>query len=201
MIYRGAAFLLLQGRPINGVKSFRLLDAMPLATDIPGPNRRFFAQLVAAVPNRGFVFLMLAVVAWFILSKTIFGRHVYAVGGNVRAAELSGLPTTRLRVSTFAISGAASALAALMLLSWVRVAKADTGLGMELDAIAACVVGGISLQGGSGRVVMAAVGALVLQALGLCITMNGLPDEYRGIATGAVLLTFAAVDALARKSR
>jgi ribose transport system permease protein len=104
-------------------------------------------------------------------------------------------------VTAFAVSGAASALAALMTLSWVRVAKADTGFGMELDSIAACVVGGISLQGGSGRVLGATSGAIVLQALALCITMRGLPDEFRSLATGSVLLLFATVDALARRPR
>jgi ribose transport system permease protein len=188
LIYRGAAFLVLQGLPIRNVRAFALLDQGPMIG-------------LTQLPNRAFVFLALAAVSWLVLAKTVFGRHVYAVGGNVRAARLSGLPTIRLRTAAFAISGAASGLAAMMLLSWVRVAKADTGVGMELDAIAACVVGGISLQGGSGSVLGAAFGCLVLQALSSYITIRGFPDEFRSLATGAVILVFAAADALARRAR
>jgi len=186
LLFRGGAFLLLGGLPITGVRSFDFLEMGPT---IAG----------TLVPARGFVFLVLAGISWVVLTKTVFGRHIYAVGGNVQAARLSGLPTVRLRIATFALSGMAAALAALMQLSWVRVAKADTGYGLELDSIAACVVGGISLQGGSGSVIGAALGCLLLQALGTYITMSGFPDEYRSLATGGVILTFAAADAMARR--
>ncbi len=186
LVYRGAAFLLLGGLPINGVRAFEFLEIGPT---IAGTH----------LPARGFVFLGIAVVSWVVLTRTVFGRHLYAVGGNMQAARLSGLPTIRLKIATFALSGMAAALAALMQLSWVRVAKADTGYGLELDSIAACVVGGISLVGGSGSVIGAALGCLLLQALGTYITMSGFPDEYRSLATGGVILTFAAADALARR--
>jgi ribose/xylose/arabinose/galactoside ABC-type transport system permease subunit len=101
-------------------------------------------------------------------------------------------------VACFAISGAAAGLAALMLLSWVRVAKPDTAVGYELDAIAACVVGGVSLQGGLGNVLGAAAGALLLQGLGTWITMRGLADQYRSLMIGGVLLAFAAAEAVGR---
>ena len=151
------------------------------------------------VPTKDFVFLGVIAVAWLVLTKTVFGRHVYAVGGNVEAARLAGIPTRRLRIVTFALSGMAASLAALMQLSWVRVAKADTGMGRELDSIAACVVGGIALGGGAGSVLGAACGCMLLQALGTYITMSQFDDQYRSVATGAVILTFAAVDALAKR--
>ena len=74
-------------------------------------------------------------------------------------------------------------------------AKPETGLGYEFDAIAACVVGGVSLQGAAGSVLGAAVGCLLLQSLGTWITMSGFPDEYRSLVTGGVILVFVAVDA------
>ncbi len=187
MLYRGAAFALLGGLSISGVRAFDMLEQGPTVGGTP-------------LPARDFLFLGVAAMSWFVLSKTVFGRHVYAVGGNVRAARLSGIPTSRLRIMTFALSGMAAALAALMQLSWVRVAKADTGAGMELNSIAACVVGGIALGGGSGSVAGAACGCLLLQALDTCLTMNRFPAEYHNLATGAVILTFAAVDALAGRS-
>lgn len=187
LIFRGAAFSILKGLPINRVAAFNLLDRGPT---IAG----------TLLPGRAFVFVGLAMASAFVLKWTVLGRHLYAVGGNPQAARLSGLPVARLRILTFAISGATAALAALMLLSWVHTSKADTGSGKELDSIAACVVGGVSLQGGSGNVLGAAVGCLLLQALAMCFTMNGLPGEYTSLATGAVILTFAAADALARRS-
>lgn len=186
LVYRGAAFVLLGGLPIRGIRAFDALSEGP-------------SVLGTIVPVRGLLFLALAVVAWFVLSRTVFGRHVYATGGNVEAARLSGLRTFRIRVVAFALSGLSAGLGAILLLSWVRVAKPDTGHGYELDSIAACVVGGVSLQGGRGSVLGAAAGCLLLQALGTWITIRGLQDEYRSLVTGAVILTFAAADALRRR--
>lgn len=189
LAFRGAAFVWLEGLPISQVTAF---NGLSRGVELVGG---------AVVPARGIVFLALAVVAAFVLGKTVFGRHVYALGGNATAARLSGLSTRWLKVATFALSGAAAGLAAVLLLSWVRVAKPDTGTGMELDSIAACVVGGISLQGGKGSVLGAAAGCLLLQALGTWITIRGFQDEYRNLLTGAVILTFAVVDAMARRTR
>lgn len=185
LAFRGAAFVFLEGLPISGVTAF---NGLSRGVDIAG----------TLVPARGFVFLAVGLVAAFVLGRTVFGRHVYAVGGNPEAARLAGLRTRLLKTVTFALSGASAGLAAVLQLSWVRVAKPDTGLGLELDAIAACVVGGVSLQGGKGRVLGAAAGCLLLQALGTWITIRGFQDEYRSLLTGAVILTFAAVDALGR---
>jgi ribose transport system permease protein len=186
LVYRGAAFVWLEGQPIRGVTAFS-----GLSRELP--------LLGGTVPVRGLIFLGVALVGAFLLRRTVFGRHVYALGGNAEAARLSGIATRRLKVVTFAVSGAAAGLAAVLLLSWVRVAKPDTAVGYELDAIAACVVGGISLQGGRGGVLGAALGCLLLQALGTWITIRGFQDEYRNLLTGAVILTFASIDALGRK--
>lgn len=187
LIYRGASFVFLGGQPISGVTAFGALSR--------GPT--LFGTMV---PLRGIVFLGFAVVAWVVLRQTLFGQYVYAVGGNAEAARLAGVRTRRVRAATFAASGLSAGLAAVLLLSWVRLAKPETGVGYEFDAIAACVVGGVSLQGGSGSVLAAAVGCLLLQSLGTWITMSGFPDEYRSLVTGSVILIFAAVDAFARRN-
>lgn len=186
LIFRGATFVLLRERRIvSGVTAFQALSEGPVLAG-------------TLVPTRGFVFLGATLAAWFVLRCLVFGRHVYAVGGNVEAARLAGVRTVLVRVATFAISGMAAGLAALMLLSWVRVAKPETAVGYELGSIAACVVGGVSLQGGLGSVLGAAAGALLLQALGTWITIRGFADEYRDLVTGLVILLFAATDAWAR---
>ncbi len=187
LIFRGTTFALLNGHPIANVRVFRLLDeGLTLGTTL--------------VAWRSVVFLSFVGIAWVILRRTVFGQHLYATGGNAEAARLAGIRTSYVKVASFALSGMSAGLAAVLLLSWVRLAKPDTGTGYELDAIAACVVGGVSLQGGAGSVIGAAFGCLLLQSLGTLITMSRFPDEYRNLVTGAVILTFAATDALARRS-
>ena len=187
LIYRGATFALLGGRTISGVTQFSFFD------------RDVFVAGVD-LSARGLVFLGTAALAWIVLRQTVFGQYVYAVGGNAEAARLAGVRTGRIRVATFALAGLAAGVAAILWLSWFRLAKPDTGAGYELSSIAACVVGGVSLQGGRGSVLGAAAGCLLLQALESLITISGFPDEYRKLVTGAVILTFAAADALGRRS-
>lgn len=186
LIFRGAAFIALDGRPIPGVRVFQGVDSGFKLGD-------------AFVSYRGVVFVAATLLTWLVLRRTVFGQHVYALGGNAEAARLAGVRTTRLRTWTFALSGLASGLAAVLLLGWLRVAKSDIATGYELDSIAACVVGGVSLQGGRGSVLGAAAGCLLLQALRTQITMSGFPEEYRTFVTGLVILIFAAADALARR--
>jgi ribose/xylose/arabinose/galactoside ABC-type transport system permease subunit len=189
LIYRGASFVLLSGQPSSMVTAFNPLSQRGL---------EFSGTLI---PFRAFIFLGFAALAWLVLRQTVFGQYVYAVGGNAEAARLAGVRTTRIRAAAFAISGMSAGLAAVLLLSWVRTARPDTAVGYELDSIAACVVGGVSLQGGAGSVLGAAGGCLLLQALGTWISISGFRDEYRQIVTGGVILVFAAVDAVARQRR
>jgi len=186
LIYRGAAFVALGGRPISNIRAFQPIDS---GLELQGTY----------LPYRGLVFLVATFVAWVVLRRTVFGQHIYALGGNAEAARLAGVRTVRLRAVTFALSGLATGLATILFLSWMRVTKSDSGTGYELDSIAACVVGGVSLQGGRGSVLGAAAGCLLLQALRTQITMSGFPEEYRTLVTGLVILTFAAADALARR--
>jgi ribose transport system permease protein len=186
LIYRGAAFIVLGGQPISKIFAFQALDqGITLGTTL--------------VPYRGLLFLGLTLLAWLILRQTVLGQHIHAMGGNAEAARLAGIKTTGLRILTFILSGLSAGIATIMFLSWLRVAKPDTATGYELDSIAACVVGGISLAGGRGSVLGAAAGCLLLQALRTQITMSGFPEEYRTLVTGAVILIFAAADALARR--
>lgn len=185
LIFRGAAFITLNGGQIK-TPVFQGIDS----------GVKYAETFVSF---RGLIFLAAALVSWIVLRWSVFGQHIYALGGNPEAARLAGVRTVRLRIWTFALSGLAAGAAAVLFLAWVRMAKADTAVGYEFDSIAACVVGGVSLQGGRGSVLGAAAGALLLQALRTQITMSGFPDEYRTFITGLVILTFAAADALARR--
>ncbi len=179
LIFRGAAFIVLRGQPLSNLRIFQAIDSG-------------FRLGSTFVPYRGVFFLALTVLSWLVLRQTVFGQHIYALGGNAEAARLAGIRTVRLRIVTFVLSGLAAGGATILFLSWLRVAKPDTAKGYELDSIAACVVVGVSLQGRRGSVPGAAAGCLLLQALRTQITMSGFPEEYRTLVTGVVILIFAA---------
>lgn len=186
LIVRGLTFLVLGGRQVTNVTAFEPLAAPWKVAGL-------------SLTGLGLTFLLVALFGWLILRQTVFGQHLYATGGNAEAARLAGVRTERVKLAAFALSGSSAGLAAILWLAFVNVAKADTGQGYELNAIAACVVGGVSLQGGQGGVPGAALGCLLLQALGNLINLSGFPDEYSTLVTGLVILTFAAADALARR--
>lgn len=185
LIFRGAAFALLKGGRLSEIEAFTILDQGPTI-------------LGTLVPWRAFLFPILAAAAWLVLRLTLFGQHVYAVGGNPQASRLAGIETRKVTIICYMIGGLAAGIGAIQTLAWLQVAKADLASGYELDSIAACVVGGVSLQGGAGSVVGAALGCLFLRSLATLITMSGFPDDYRTIVTGAVILVFAAADAFSR---
>ena len=151
------------------------------------------------MPFRGLIFLAMTLLCWLMLRQMVFGQHIYALGGNAEAARLAGSRPCGFARGDVPAQRPGRGWATILFLSWLRVAKPDTATGYELDSIAACVVGGVSFQGGRGSVLGAAAGCLLLQALRTQITMSGFPEEYRTLVTGVVILTFAAADALARR--
>jgi len=153
----------------------------------------------------GFVIAIVVVIAAVIfMQRTRTGRTVYGIGGNEQSTQLMGLPVARTRVWIYVISGACAGLAAVVYTASVQgSARNVTGLGWELDAIAAVVIGGTLLTGGAGYVIGSVIGVLVLQALRLIITKDGTIDpQFLTIITGAVLLAFVLLQrVLVRKKR
>ena len=188
MVVRGITFLVLGGMTLNRLTMFAALD-------------RPFDLGSLELSGRGFVFLMTTFLAWVFLRQTIWGQHLRATGGNAEAARLAGVRTDRMKILSYVISGLCSGLAAVLFLSFIKVAKADTGAGYELDSIASCVIGGVSLAGGEGSVLGAAAGCLMLKTIETIITLRGLDDQYRSLVTGLLILVFAASDAWSRKRR
>jgi len=133
------------------------------------------------------------------LHRTVFGRRVLAVGDNPRAAELAGVKVEFVRLGVFAIS-AMSAVTAGVLLGGFGGVSVDVGLGLELQAIAACVVGGVQLMGGRGTLVGAVAGALTLTALFTLLTLLGLPQPMKETAQGIILIAAVAIGAWRRRS-
>lgn len=127
----------------------------------------------------------------FLLHRTRFGRTVYAIGGSAQSAELMGLPVRRTRMLVYVLSGTLAGVAGVVYTSRLGTAQNITGLGWELDAIAAVVIGGTLLSGGSGFLVGSVVGALVLGLMNVLITRDGgIRPEMTTIITGAILLVF-----------
>jgi ribose/xylose/arabinose/galactoside ABC-type transport system permease subunit len=134
---------------------------------------------------------LVVVAAVFVLYRTRFGRTVYAIGGSEQSALLMGLPVARTRVLVYVISGSLAGLAAVVYTSRLGSAQNITGVGWELDAIAATVIGGTLLTGGSGSVIGSVVGALVIGLMTVLITRDGsIPPEATTIITGGILLVF-----------
>ncbi|BBY78526.1 ABC transporter permease [Mycolicibacterium parafortuitum] len=142
------------------------------------------------------------VIAAFTLHQTRYGRTVYAVGGNRQSAQLMGLAAARARVSVYAVSGFCAALAGLLLAVQKLSGYSLNGIGMELDAIAAAVIGGVLLSGGTGFVFGSVIGVLVLGTIQTFVTAENLDSYWTRIMTGVLLLVFVLVQRLVvRKPR
>jgi ribose transport system permease protein len=180
-LLRGAALVLSNGSPISDFSSnaFATLGGGYVARLIPVP-----------------VVVMLAMFAvfWFVLTRTIFGRHVYATGGNAEAATLSGVNTGRVQILVYTISGAMAALAGVILTSRLDSAQPTAGAGYELDAITAVVLGGTSLAGGRGWIFGTLVGALLIGVLNNGLNLMGISAFYQQVVKGAVILLAVLLD-------
>jgi ribose transport system permease protein len=151
------------------------------------------------VPVATLVFLVVAAVATFVLNWTRFGRYVFAVGGNERAARLSGVPVTLVKVAVYGITGAVSAIAGIVHAGQFNFGSANDGTGYELTAIAAVVIGGTSLFGGAGSMIGTVAGAIMLGALANVLQLNNINAALQLLATGAIIVLAAVLQSLVRR--
>src|SRR5580658_7960774 len=151
------------------------------------------------VPVATLVFVVVAAIATFVLNFTRFGRYVFAVGGNERAARLSGVPVTTVKVSVYAITGLVSAIAGIVHAGQFNFGSANDGTGYELTAIAAVVIGGTSLFGGAGSMVGTVAGAVMLGALANILQLNNINAALQLLATGAIIVLAAVLQSLVRR--
>jgi erythritol transport system permease protein len=140
------------------------------------------------VPVAIWIMVLVAAVAILVTTRTPFGRRVYAVGGNERAAELAGIRTSRVKIATYVISGACAALAGLILTSELGAAYPDTATTYELNAIAAAVLGGTSLTGGKGTIIGTILGALVIGFLSDGLVLVGVSSFWQLVIKGTVIV-------------
>lgn len=169
----------------------------------------FVTYLLASSGNQdqGGIPVMLVIVSIlvliynFILTKTVFGRHVYAVGGNRKAAILSGINTRRVDFTLFVHMGFLSAVAAICMLSRLASATAQAGMEFEMDAIAACFIGGTAVTGGIGTIPGAVVGAFVMGVINQGLSIMGVDTAIVKTIKGLVLLLAVAVDIMSKRKK
>jgi len=154
---------------------------------------------VLGVPAPILVLLVVFAVSWWVLSKTRYGRHVYAVGGNPRAANTSGIRVSRIRLSVFMISGVTAALAGLLLAARTGSGLTQAGVSYELDAIAAVVIGGTSLSGGTGSVTGTLFGTLIIAVMNNGLDLLGVDSNYQQIIKGLIIVLAVMIDSSRQK--
>lgn len=159
----------------------------------------FVMNAYAGIPVPVLIYLAVALFGFFITTNTTFGRYIYAIGGNAEAARLSGINNKFVVLKVFAMLGAFTGIAALIYTARVASASPDAGTLLELDAIAACVIGGTSLMGGRGTVFGACLGALIMASLDNGMSLLNLPDFMQELIKGSILVAAVGVDMIGRK--
>ncbi|HEY3323103.1 MAG TPA: ABC transporter permease [Planctomycetota bacterium] len=183
---RGIVLVLTRGETIMGV---------------PESYIRFGVADILGVPFPVVVLLLVAITAHIVLTYTAFGRRVYAVGGNEEATRLSGINVKKIKCLAYIISGVLSSITGILYVARFRSAQANAGLGMEMDAIAAAVIGGTSLMGGEGSVIGVLIGAMVMGVIRNGLVLMDISSYWQDFIIGAIIVLAAILDKLRTKRR
>jgi ribose transport system permease protein len=159
------------------------------------------AEKVAGIPILVLIFAVVAIAWSWVLTKTVFGRQLFAVGGNASAARLSGVEVDRVRILAFVSCGCMAGLAGFLLVCRLGVAEQSIGVGYEMDAIAAAVIGGVSIFGGTGSVVGVVVGTAAMAVIRNGLVLMQIGAMWQLLATGSVIVIAIALDGVRRKIR
>ncbi|ADT89384.1 ribose ABC transporter permease [Vibrio sp. Vb2880] len=182
-LLRGVTMVYTDGRPIS--TGF---------TDTADAFAWFGTGYALGIPVPVWIMVVVFAAAWYLLNHTRFGRYVYALGGNESATRLSGINVDRVKIGVYAICGLLSALAGIIVTSRLSSAQPTAGMGYELDAIAAVVLGGTSLMGGKGRIMGTLIGALIIGFLNNALNLLDVSSYYQMIAKAVVILLAVLVD-------
>jgi ribose transport system permease protein len=160
----------------------------------PYAFEEFGSKLVYGVPVVFLLALLLVAVAWFVLNRTVFGRLIYGIGNNEEAVRLAGHPVFWYKVAAFTICGGTAGIAAIVYMARLSIASPIAGIGFELNAIAAVIIGGTSLAGGRGSVIGTLLGAFIIGVLANGLILIGLSDFMRQMITGVVIIIAVILD-------
>ena len=185
-IARGFNYLLCQGYPIypipDAVKNFGRAEPLGLS-----------AAFV--------VFVLIVIAGDFCLRRTVFGRMVYATGGNKEVARIAGISTDRVKVICYMLSGLLAGLGGMLLMAEINVGQPEIGVGWELDVIASVVIGGVSLFGGVGTVLGTFLGLVIMQVVRSGLVVAGVSTHWQTVAVGVIMIIAVGLDLLRRRAK
>ncbi|MEZ8081697.1 ribose ABC transporter permease [Enterovibrio norvegicus] len=182
-LLRGVTMVYTEGRPIS--TGF---------TDTADAFAWFGTGYALGIPVPVWLMVIVFAAVWYLLNHTRFGRYIYALGGNESATRLSGIDVDKVKIGAYAICGLLAALAGIIVTSRLSSAQPTAGMGYELDAIAAVVLGGTSLMGGKGRIMGTLIGALIIGFLNNALNLLDVSSYYQMIAKAVVILLAVMVD-------
>ena len=188
-VCRGVAKWLADNQTVN-------YDASPINSWMTTPDPRGYS-----LPAGVWAALVLAAATSLLLRRTVFGRHVFALGSNQAAARLCGIPTVRLQILVFVIAGCFVGLSGVFQLSRLRLGDPTVAVGLELDIIAAVIIGGASLNGGSGTILGSVIGALIMSVLRNGSQQMGWPNYFQEIIIGLVIIVAVFLDRFRRGAK
>ncbi|MDO5702671.1 MAG: ABC transporter permease, partial [Lachnospiraceae bacterium] len=183
-IFEGVSYLISGGRPISG---------------LPEGFALFGRWSVGIIPVCTIIMIACFALGSFILNKTFFGRYFYAIGGNEEAAELSGIRVNRMKYLIYALSGLFAGLAGIVLLSRSNSAQSTVGKGLEFDVITCVVLGGVSVNGGVGRISGVVAGVLIIGCLTNGMILMDVSEYTQMVVKGLVLAVAVGIDCLSKK--
>ena len=183
---RGLALLTSDGKPVTGIsESYKAVAATS----------------VAGIPMLAIFLVIVILICSFVLAKTVYGRRVYACGGNLQAARVSGINTTMIRISTFAIAGLLAGLSGFLMTSRVTIGQPTAAESYEMDAITACVVGGVSLSGGVGKPWGVVVGCLLITVITNGLDILGVSSHWQKIVKGVIIVLAVLIDVKGKRKK
>lgn len=180
-IFRGLTLVYMDGRPIAGPKD-------DFAFQFLGKGQFF------GIPFQVILFIIAYLILWILLTKTSYGRKIYAVGGNEKASFISGIKIDKVKILVYVISALMAVLSGLVFTSRLNSAQPTAGSAYEMDAIAAVVLGGTSMTGGSGSLTGTLIGILILGVLNNGLNLLGVSSFYQQIVKGVVILIAVLID-------
>jgi ribose transport system permease protein len=153
------------------------------------------------IPNSVLILFLVAALSSVVLNRTVLGRYTFALGSNEEAVRLSGVNVDSWKIAVYTVNGAICGIAGLLIASRLNSAQPALGQGYELDAIAAVVIGGTSLSGGTGTVLGTIIGAFIMSVLTNGLRIMSVPQEWQTVVTGAIIILAVYTDILRRRSR
>ena len=185
-LYKGIIYVATKGIPLTGI---------PESVTIIGQGTLF-----GIIPSPAIIMVVLAVILIYMLRYTSFGRHIYAVGGNEHAAKIVGIQINKTKMAVYALTGFISALAGILMVLRLGSSQVNIGENWAMPSITAGVLGGTSMNGGSGGIGGTIVGGLLMSVISFSISLLGISSYWDQIVTGVVVLIAVAIDAIRRRN-